>query len=236
MSRLPNAIESTALEFLYLHSRFDRSPPCFHPACRFHLPISVSPAAISPSGCIPPLPLNAALSITQASNACLLSLILAHNTPLIMPPPASPQPSAFLNTVLNPHSHTTTPTRPVRAFDLSQRVAQPPTFLATQRSLQARNKEYNVFGRKEESYEIRQRREEASTILESTEMLIWWSAARNEVRRLLPQSCYPDLESTMLTEMEIEYTTNPPSLPKHRPWYRRVRQRHSLARGMGGPG
>jgi hypothetical protein len=37
-------------------------------------------------------------------------------------------------------------------------------------------------GRKEESYEARQKREEASRILESTEMLIWWSAARNEVR------------------------------------------------------
>jgi hypothetical protein len=54
-------------------------------------------------------------------------------------------------------------------------------FSATQRGLQARNKEYNVVGRKEESYEMRQRREEAGRILESTEMLIWWSAARNEV-------------------------------------------------------
>jgi hypothetical protein len=55
-------------------------------------------------------------------------------------------------------------------------------FSTTQRSLQARNKEYNILGRdKGESYETRQRREEAGRILESTEMVIWWSAARGEV-------------------------------------------------------
>lgn len=36
-------------------------------------------------------------------------------------------------------------------------------------------------GRKEESYEVRQKREQAGRILESTEMLIWWSGVRNEV-------------------------------------------------------
>jgi hypothetical protein len=93
--------------------------------------------------------------------------------------PPSPQPNAFLSTVLNPHTHnaTTTPPRN-RAFDQPPRA---PTFTAAQRSLQARNKEYNVVGKKEESYETRQKREEAARILESTEMLIWWSAARNEV-------------------------------------------------------
>jgi hypothetical protein len=102
------------------------------------------------------------------------------------PPPYQPQqPSAFLSTVLNNHniphapsSHaTTTPPRPT-----PRPYAAPPTFNATQRSLQARGKEYNIVGRKEEGYEARQKREEASRILESTEMLIWWSAARNEVR------------------------------------------------------
>jgi hypothetical protein len=102
------------------------------------------------------------------------------------PPPYQPQqPSAFLSTVLNNHniphtpsSHaTTTPPRPT-----PRPYAAPPAFSATQRSLQARGKEYNIVGRKEEGYEARQKREEASRILESTEMLIWWSAARNEVR------------------------------------------------------
>jgi hypothetical protein len=97
------------------------------------------------------------------------------------PPPPSTQPSAFLSTVLNPHTNTASATTPPR-----QRLhAAAPTFSATQRSLQARGKEYNVLGRKEESYEIRQKREEASRILESVEMLIWWSAARNEVRCLI---------------------------------------------------
>jgi hypothetical protein len=79
----------------------------------------------------------------------------------------SPQPNGYLNTVLN---------TPPRA---GHSVA--PTFSATQRSLQARNKDFGAVGKKEESYEVRQRREEAARILESAEMLIWWSSARNQV-------------------------------------------------------
>jgi hypothetical protein len=94
-------------------------------------------------------------------------------------PPSSsaPQHPNFLTTVLNP-------------------PAPAPPFSAAQRSLQARNKAYNNHGaasaasaaekekeREEaESYEVRQRREEAGRILEREEMLIWWSQARNEVR------------------------------------------------------
>jgi hypothetical protein len=68
-----------------------------------------------------------------------------------MPPPHQPPSSAFLSTVLNnssAHPSTTTPPRH-RTF------AAAPAFSATQRSLQARGKEYNVHGRKEESYETR---------------------------------------------------------------------------------
>jgi hypothetical protein len=83
--------------------------------------------------------------------------------------PSSPQPTTYLSTVLNPHSP------PPRA-----------SFSATQRSLQARHKDANVTAgsrkaRDAESYENRQKREEAATVLDSTEMLIWWSGVRNEV-------------------------------------------------------
>jgi hypothetical protein len=84
----------------------------------------------------------------------------------------SPQPNAYLNTVLN------SPPRP------GHTVAQ--TFSATQRSLQARGKDFNTpVSNKDESYEVRQRREEAARILESAEMLIWWSSARNQVHTLI---------------------------------------------------
>lgn len=116
-----------------------------------------------------------------------------HSTPaaLIMPPPPTPtqsyapNPTAnFFNTVLNPNAlpTSTTPPRPARPFE----PQAPQAFTATQRSLQARNKNYNTSSsprreREAESYESRQRREEASRILESTEMVIWLSNARNEV-------------------------------------------------------
>ncbi|KAH7090585.1 hypothetical protein FB567DRAFT_520182 [Paraphoma chrysanthemicola] len=124
-----------------------------------------------------------------------------------MPPPPTPTQSyapnpntAFFNTVLNPHASnipasatTTTPPRSARPFDAQ---AQQGVFSAAQRSAQARNKNYNssLAGsgtasagigsakkeREAESYETRQRREEAGRILESMEMLIWLSNARNE--------------------------------------------------------
>lgn len=56
------------------------------------------------------------------------------------------------------------------------------------RSLQARGKDYNVGGKrrsmgngKEYDWEQRQQRDEAATILESEEMLLWIAASRNEV-------------------------------------------------------
>jgi hypothetical protein len=129
----------------------------------------------------------------------------SYNTSVLKRPKMapSPQPNAYLNTVLNPSggsssssnsnnnnnnnnnntttaSTTTPPPRPIRTF-AGAPAAQ--TFNATQRSLQARNKDFHVVGKREESYELRQRREEAARILESTEMLIWWSSARNQVSR-----------------------------------------------------
>ncbi|KAH4409017.1 hypothetical protein HBH92_139020 [Parastagonospora nodorum] len=107
-------------------------------------------------------------------NACPRLYIAPHIMPA--PPSSSAQhhhhhhPN-FLTTVLNP-------------------PAPAPTFSATQRSLQARNKAYNntntnyhhgaAAAAEAESYEARQRREEAGRILEREEMLIWWSQARNE--------------------------------------------------------
>lgn len=85
--------------------------------------------------------------------------------------------NAFLHTVLNANSHTP----PRSGAGGRGAVQQQGQFSATQRSAQARGKEYNPLGRGEESYEVRQRREEAGRILESVEMLIWWSSARNEV-------------------------------------------------------
>ena len=110
------------------------------------------------------------------------------------PPPQTPQHAqqhghgsagagnnnAFLHTVLNTNPNSSSPSR--HAGQRGVGVTSAPTqFSATQRSAQARGMEYNKVGRAEESYESRLRREEAGRILESVEMLIWWSSARNEV-------------------------------------------------------
>lgn len=42
-----------------------------------------------------------------------------------------------------------------------------------------------------ETYEERQRRYNAARVLESNEMLIWWSTVRNEVRLSLPSLPFP---------------------------------------------
>ncbi|KAJ4369173.1 hypothetical protein N0V83_006257 [Neocucurbitaria cava] len=104
------------------------------------------------------------------------------------PPPNTPAPNqqqqsgnTFFNTVLNnPSSTAPHPSAPRnRQTEPSSTTA---AFTPTQRSLQARNKLYNVSpgSKSAESYEQRQRRDEAACILESTEMLIWYAAARNE--------------------------------------------------------
>lgn len=107
-----------------------------------------------------------------------------------MPPP--PPPTSYLATVLNPHTNPNQPPNPhPNPHTSPPRTThpQPHPFTATQRSLQARNKPFNLSSKKTsaeaESYEERQRREAASRVLESTEMLIWWAGVRNEV-------CYVD--------------------------------------------
>ncbi len=121
------------------------------------------------------------------------------------PPPNPPQqqsattPNPFFNTVLNNHptpstpagasgsSSTTTPARNNAPRPTSGATEQTTTtaFSATQRGLQARGKAYNSElgerNRGAESYEERQRRSEASAILESAEMLIWYAGSRGEV-------------------------------------------------------
>lgn len=105
--------------------------------------------------------------------------------------PNAPHPNAFFNTVLNnpQAASSNTPPRPARP-------SEPSGFSATQRGLQARGKTHSGLAavKSAESYEQRQRREEAASILESVEMLIWYAASRNEVpypRFLFPQSQPP---------------------------------------------
>ncbi|KAF2636512.1 hypothetical protein P280DRAFT_473060 [Massarina eburnea CBS 473.64] len=57
----------------------------------------------------------------------------------------------------------------------------PPTITPTQRSAQARAKPYYALLGSGETYERTRRREEAVQILESVEMLVWYSGVRNEV-------------------------------------------------------
>lgn len=140
--------------------------------------------------------------------------------------------NAFLHTVLNTNS-----TSPAR-----RGVTSAPTqFSATQRSAQARGKEYNNVGRSEESYESRQKREEAGRILESVEMLIWWSSARNEVSlthknpfhrhilslcytllSILARGCRGDAIADREVKCVLVYSANPSSLPKRRLGHRGI--------------
>lgn len=99
---------------------------------------------------------------------------------MVPPPntPSQPHNPTFFNTVLNQSTNTA----PLSSSPRAPRQPQPPTFSATQRDQQARNKPYGIAGSGGgDSYEDRQRRDEARSILESVEMLIWYSAARNEV-------------------------------------------------------
>lgn len=137
-----------------------------------------------------------------------------------MPPPSpvpNQQPNAFFNTVLNnttssPSSPRSRPGWPTEA----------PPFTATQRSAQARNKDFSNPGKEDrkssrksgqipESYEQRQLRNEAACILESSEMLMWHSAMRNEVRSTISQ-----LDERRLI-VYSEYSANTSALSKHRP-------------------
>lgn len=117
--------------------------------------------------------------------------------------PWSPN-SQYLSTVLNdpaaipshaaPASatpHSSTPPRPRQTSgQLQQAQAQQGPFTAAQRSAQARGKPFDTWqagssgrgGRhnEPESYAQRQKRSEAAAILDSQEMLLWYSAARHE--------------------------------------------------------
>lgn len=165
---------------------------------RFHLPIRVFPADMPCAHCPMSTHPEPPLLHTRSNSQEVQILTLLHHFPgahaaskKTMPPPPTPTQSyapnpntAFFNTVLNPNaappSTAATPPRPARPFEAQTQQA----FTAAQRSAQARNKAYNISGKKEkeaESFEARQRREEAGRILESMEMLIWLSNARNEV-------------------------------------------------------
>ncbi|KAL6710806.1 hypothetical protein ACN47E_007863 [Coniothyrium glycines] len=107
------------------------------------------------------------------------------------PPPQPHAPNAYLNTILNnPSSNPSSPS-PLR----SRRPADPPhhPFTSTQRSAQARSKDWSTgpsstaardpkrkHGALPETYEQRQLRDEAAYILDSSELLIWYAAARHE--------------------------------------------------------
>ena len=92
--------------------------------------------------------------------------------------------NTFFSTVLNNPQSTSSTTSPSSRFQppSTSAAAQPP-FTATQRSAQARHKDYTTRANgPQESYEARQRRDEAACILDSSEMLMWFAASRNEVR------------------------------------------------------
>jgi len=99
-----------------------------------------------------------------------------------MPPPQPhhQQPAPYFNTILNnPPASTTTASRPPPPHPSS-------AFTPAQRSAQARYKEWTSSSgsghpsRSAESYEQRQERDKAACILDSSEMLMWFAAARNE--------------------------------------------------------
>ena len=65
--------------------------------------------------------------------------------------------------------------------------APPNPFTPTQRSLQARNKAFDASAAAAETYEQRQKRDEAHAVLQDVQALMWHAVARNEVRLpLLP--------------------------------------------------
>jgi hypothetical protein len=120
---------------------------------------------------------------------------------MVPPPPNTPSQPTFFNTVLN-QSNTINAPSSTSPRAPRQPHQQSSTFSATQRDQQARNKPYGtvVGGAGADSYEDRQRRDEARSILESVEMLIWYSAARNEVRLLHSLS------------LQSDYSVSPPLL------------------------
>ncbi|KAH7122314.1 hypothetical protein B0J11DRAFT_437136, partial [Dendryphion nanum] len=92
-----------------------------------------------------------------------------------------PQSSPYLSTVLNstPSSPATTPKRLPHSNLNAPPPASSSAFTPAQQSLQARNKPFHS-PQNAESYEQRKQRAEAALILESVEMLLWFSSARNE--------------------------------------------------------
>ncbi|CBX93100.1 predicted protein [Plenodomus lingam JN3] len=115
-----------------------------------------------------------------------------------MPPPPTPHASPPLNqtpyfsTVLNNPPTANNPSSPSPRSRPQPRPAPDSSssssshFTAGQRNAQARHKEWTCSSgsgqtsRNAESYEQRQERDRAATILDSVEMLMWFAAARNE--------------------------------------------------------
>lgn len=147
------------------------------------------------------------------------------------------QPNPYFSTVPNPQSPMT-PTTPGHSAQ---------AFARAQQSLQARNKPF-ASPSMAESYEARQRRQQAVEVLESVELLIWFSVARNEVyiaTPFLPASLSPFLNWLLLSpsllrhgriiiafpsNIPTEYIGYSQTLPKHRPRPPTRLHRHSLAR------
>ncbi|KAF1358998.1 hypothetical protein EJ07DRAFT_121769, partial [Lizonia empirigonia] len=111
-------------------------------------------------------------------NSQYLSTMLNH--PAAIPSHAAPAPAP---------PHGTTPPRPRQPstqLHPGPAPAPPGPFTAAQRSAQARGKPFDTPapGRTRpnspESFARRQQRDEAAAILDSQEMLLWFSAARNE--------------------------------------------------------
>ncbi|KAF1832138.1 hypothetical protein BDW02DRAFT_571387 [Decorospora gaudefroyi] len=120
------------------------------------------------------------------------------------PPHPPPTPNAFLNVVLNNPA-------PSRTYEANNEQA---FITATQRSLQARGKDFTTCNEKTDSnaYAERQRRDEAASILESEEVVMWVAAARGEVGFCTPlfMLCW-FLFSDSLTY--VEYTADTRTLP-----------------------
>jgi hypothetical protein len=91
--------------------------------------------------------------------------------------------------------------------------------------LQARGQNYNVSGKavwgrgrsKAWEWEERQRRDEAASILDSEEMIMWFSAARNEVCLSLSSSLFFTFR-LFLTRKTTEYHPNARPLSECTPW------------------
>ncbi|KAF2464959.1 uncharacterized protein BDR25DRAFT_94322 [Lindgomyces ingoldianus] len=122
---------------------------------------------------------------------------------LTMTPQPPPQPTLgqppSLSTTLNPPSGPSSPQASNSAFTRTQRSAQArnkpfstaSTLLAASTSAETQRGKSEVLGGPSmDTYEQAQLRNQAAEILESVELLIWYSASRNEVRHPPVQTPY----------------------------------------------